>query len=110
MTALYPDQYPFVPIDPVDWVTSKAYMKQNYEAKVSELFHEREKSITWLKSLDAPNWKSCLVHSELGEISAGRFLENWLAHDYIHLRQIIRTKRAYLSHLAEEDLGYAGMW
>lgn len=109
-TALYPNLYPFVPIDPVSWVTSKAYIKQDYSSKAKDWVEQRNKSIEWLKSLDQPNWDSFLIHSELGEMTAGKFLENWVAHDYIHMRQLVRTKRTYLSHLANEDLSYAGPW
>ncbi|MBO3698126.1 DinB family protein [Roseivirga sp. E12] len=109
-TSLYPDQYDFVPIDPVGWVTSRNYIEQDYQERTQTWLNERQQSIAWLRSLDSPDWKSCLAHPELGEMSAWQFLENWVAHDYIHLRQIIRTKRAYLNHLAQEDLSYAGKW
>lgn len=109
-TALFPDQFTFVPIDPVGWVTSKEYLKQDYRSKVEEWVHEREASLDWLRSLESPNWSSSLVHDQLGEMSAGLFLENWLAHDHIHIRQINRTKRAYLAHLAHSDLSYSGKW
>lgn len=109
-TALNPSQYDFIPIDPEGWVKSKDYINQEYSSKTKDWVEERVKSIEWLKSLDQPNWDSFLIHSELGEMTAGKFLENWVAHDYIHLRQLVRTKRAYLSHLANEDLSYAGAW
>ena len=38
------------------------------------------------------------------------FSPNWLAHDYLHIRQIIRLKFAYLQQLSKEDLSYAGNW
>lgn len=109
-TALNQAQYDFVPIDPQGWVKSKDYINQDYQAKTNDWIAERKRSIEWLKSLDQPNWNSFLVHSEQGKMSAGKFLENWVAHDYIHMRQLVRTKRAYLSHLTNEDLSYAGVW
>lgn len=109
-TALHPDDYSFVPIDPVGWVNAKSYISQDYAHKVDQWLSEREESIHWLKSLESPNWESVLVHPELGKMSAGQFLENWVAHDFIHLRQMTRTKRAYLNHMAQKDIGYAGKW
>lgn len=109
-TALYPKDYSFTPIDPVGWVTSKAYIKQDYKSKVAQWIREREASLAWLNALESPNWESFLVHDKLGKMSAGLFLENWVAHDFIHLRQIIRTKRAYLDSQTREDLSYAGSW
>jgi hypothetical protein len=35
---------------------------------------------------------------------------NWLAHDYLHIRQILRLKYEYLKSISEEDLSYAGEW
>lgn len=109
-TALYPDKYPFVSIDPVGWVTEKRYMEQDYEDKVNEWLDEREKSLHWLQSLNAPNWQSHLTHPDLGNMSAMRFLANWLAHDHIHIRQILKVKQAYLAHITGENLSYAGNW
>ncbi|WP_170827379.1 DinB family protein [Roseivirga sp. 4D4] len=109
-TALNPEKFDFVPIVPVGWVKSKNYLSQNYEQQTRTWLEERQQSIEWLQSLKSPNWESCLVHPELGEMSAWQLLENWVAHDYIHLRQIIRTKRAYLDHIAKKDISYAGNW
>ncbi|MFY0591034.1 DinB family protein [Roseivirga sp.] len=109
-TALFPDQYSFIPIDPVSWVTANAYIDQNYEIKMQEWISERERSIQWLKSLKDVDWNSFLVHDIFGKMSAQLFLENWLAHDYIHLRQINRTKRAFLAKNAISDISYAGKW
>jgi hypothetical protein len=38
------------------------------------------------------------------------FLHNWLAHDYLHIRQIIRIKYDYLKKTSGEILLYAGEW
>jgi len=108
-TALIPD-LPFVPIDPEGWVTSGAYIAQDYDAKVSAWLAEREKSLHWLQSLGMVNWESSLDHPELGPISAYRFLANWLTHDHIHIRQILKVKQAYLAHISGQDLRYAGNW
>lgn len=100
----------FIPINPVGWVTSKAYIKQDYASKVAEWITERKASVKWLKSLQNPDWNKTLVHDELGEMSAGLFLENWVAHDFIHLRQVTRTKRAFLDFMTDDNLTYAGKW
>lgn len=109
-TALKPEDYPFLPIDPVGWVKSRKYIEQNFESKITEWSTEREKSLSWLRSLDNPNWDSYFIHKELGPMSASKILANWLAHDYIHIRQILRIKHAYLAHISGQDLSYAGNW
>lgn len=109
-TALAPDKYPFIPIDPVSWVESRKYIKQNYGAKIACWISEREKSVSWLKNLETPDWNSAFIHNQLGPMSAGTLLANWLAHDYMHIRQILRIKHAYLAQTSGQDLSYAGKW
>ncbi len=43
-------------------------------------------------------------------MTAKMFLSNWLAHDYLHIRQITKLKYDYLKQLTNEDLNYAGNW
>lgn len=109
-TALAPDIYPFIPIDPVGWVSAHNYMKQDYQQKVTVWVAEREKSLSWLKSLGQPDWNSAFIHDQLGPMTAGKILANWLAHDYMHIRQILRIKHAYLAETSGQDLSYAGPW
>jgi hypothetical protein len=109
-TALNPTDQSFVPIDPEGWVTERSYIRQNYQLKLAEWQTEREQSLDWLKSLNNPDWNSFFIHDQSGPMSAGKVLANWLAHDYLHIRQIIGIKHAYLSQLSNEDLSYAGTW
>ena len=109
-TALDEMNFPLVPIDPEGWVKSKNYIDQDYSSKVAEWITERKTSVEWLRSLENPDWSSSFEHLELGPLTAGHFLANWLAHDQQHIRQINRMKRAYLEHISGEDLSYAGKW
>jgi hypothetical protein len=43
-------------------------------------------------------------------MSAGMLLANWLAHDYLHFRQITKLKYDYIKYRTGEDLAYAGTW
>jgi hypothetical protein len=101
---------PLPPIDPVGWVNSRAYMQQEYREVLGKFLQEREASVCWLMSLKGASWKNNSIHPEYGEISAGKFLCNWLAHDYHHIRQVNRLKYHYLRTLSETDLSYAGNW
>jgi DinB superfamily len=109
-TALDDAKFPFYPMDPIGWVTERKYIEQDYQSKIAEWSKERENSINWLRSLENPDWSSTFDHVNFGPVSAGHFLANWLAHDHIHIRQINRTKRAYLVSISNEDLNYAGKW
>ncbi|MEM6429633.1 MAG: hypothetical protein AAF708_10365 [Deinococcota bacterium] len=42
-------------------------------------------------------------------MSAQFFLENWLAHDYLHMRQVVKLKYDYLT-ADGVNLIYAGTW
>ena len=104
----YPETLP--PIDPEGWVKARAYMAQSYETKLNDFLQERAQSILWLKNLNAPNWNNETIHPRIGNVSARFFLENWLVHDYIHIRQILKVKYAYLEHNTNTNLKYAGNW
>ncbi|MBK8955133.1 MAG: DinB family protein [Saprospiraceae bacterium] len=97
-------------IDPQGWVQSRKYMEQDYFEKVKEFMHEREKSIHWLKSLNEPIWDAFFTHPKLGKMTAYYILSNWLAHDYLHFKQILRLKYDYLAKVSSVHLNYAGDW
>ena len=103
-------EVPLPPIDPAGWVTSRGYMQWNYEETLQKFLIERNDSVKWLKSLVSPSWKNVYQHPKFGAMRAEMFLANWLAHDYLHKKQIIKTKFDYLKHVSGEDLKYAGEW
>ena len=76
-----PDK-PLVPIRPVEWVTERRYLEQDYEIMLGQFLEERDRSLLWLRSLDNPRWENLHEHPKLGKMTAGKFLANWLAHDY----------------------------
>jgi hypothetical protein len=104
-----PDQ-PLKPINPQGWIIGRKYMEQDYDKVLRDFLSERENSIHWLRSLKNPDWESYFTHPSLGKMSAMKFLANWLAHDYLHFRQITKLKFDYLKHMSGEDLSYAGDW
>jgi len=99
------------PIDPEGWVASRKYMERDYSLTLKSFFDERKKSIEWLKNLRVDNWNVKVVHPKQGEFAAYEMLCNWLAHDYLHIRQIIRLKYQMLeAALKPGELEYAGKW
>jgi len=98
------------PFDPIAWVTEHRYLEQDYQLMLAKFLEERQRSISWLKSLKDSKWDNAFKHSKLGELSAAYFLNNWLAHDYLHLRQIIALKFDYLKQQSDNRLDYAGPW
>ncbi|NNE30458.1 MAG: DinB family protein [Saprospiraceae bacterium] len=100
----------FDPIDPQSWITEHDYLGQDFDLKLEAFLTERKTSVKWLKSLENPSMDKEHVHPHFGPMNARLFLENWVAHDYLHFRQITRLKRGYLAANAQEKLDYAGPW
>jgi len=98
------------PIDPVAWVKERKYIEQDYDSVLNRFIDEREHSVEWLRNLKDPKWDNSYLHPKLGPMSARLFLSNWLAHDLLHIRQIVKLRFDYLKHLSSEDLSYAGNW
>lgn len=98
------------PIDPVGWVKQRNYIDQSFQEKLDEFLAERDQSIDWLRSQKEPNWENSCDHQELGPLSAYQFLSNWLAHDYLHMKQIVKIKFEYLKKISSQENDYAGNW
>ena len=104
-----PNQIP-PPFNPIEWVNERKYIEQDFHQVLNNYINEREQSITWLKSLKEVNWNHSFEHPKLGTLSANYFLTNWLAHDYLHIRQILKLKFNYLEKRSNSGLEYAGNW
>ncbi|MDB5014508.1 MAG: DinB family protein [Daejeonella sp.] len=99
------------PIDPQGWVLQRNYMQQSYTQVLNRFLYKRVESVGWLSSLENPEWKNTVNHHEVGVMTAEMFLANWLAHDYLHIRQILKLKYDYLNQSLDGTLAYAGdLW
>lgn len=96
------------PIDPEGWVSQRNYLDKDYHKMLDQLLVERAKSVEWLRQLKSPKWENAHIHPTLGKRSARFYLANWLAHDYLHIRQIMNLKLNYCAVQSGEDLTYAG--
>ena len=101
---------PFSPIDPVGWVQERKYLEQNFDRKLQEFLALRQQSVEWLQALESPPWENAMKHPKFGLMTAKLFLSNWLAHDYLHFRQIVKLRYDYLQQHTQENLTYAGKW
>jgi DinB family protein len=101
----------FPPIHPSEWVTSRSYNTKDWNAVVEGFIGERRKSVEWLRTLSVPDWDREYHLPRPQVLRVGDLLTSWLAHDYLHMRQIVR-----LHFMAGEKLGapyktdYAGSW
>jgi len=101
---------PLPKIDPEGWVKARSYEKQDFELKLDEFIQERKNSVEWLHSLKEPKWENAYQHPNFGALSAKMFLANWLAHDLLHIRQVLKIKYDYLKIASKQNLLYAGDW
>lgn len=101
---------PWPEIDPQGWVTSKHYNERQLDSSLIAFAAEREKSIAWLHTLSNPNWDSAAL-MPWGSLSAGDMLTSWLAHDLLHLRQLVELRYALTQNGgAPYSAEYAGAW
>jgi len=98
------------PFNQLDWIEERDYKNQDYITTLKQFIEERERSIIWLNSLKDPKWQNGFEHPKFGHLSANYYLNNWLAHDYLHMRQILKLKFDYLEYQSGTNLDYAGKW
>lgn len=104
-----PDE-PWPKIAPQDWVVEKNYNQQSLAQTNDNFKSERKKSLEWLKSLGDPEWSKSIELS-WGKLSAGDMLASWLAHDLLHLRQLIELRyQLTKSSSTPFSIDYAGKW
>lgn len=96
--------------NPVLWVTERLYADQDYDEILTRFLNERQASLSWLKSLSNPKWDNAFDHPKMGPLTAAFFLSNWVAHDYLHIRQILNLKYQYVLQTTGVVLDYAGKW
>lgn len=101
---------PLLMFDPELWVTERNYSDQEFDFVVTRFLNERQKSISWLQSLQNPEWNNAYKHPKMGPTTAIFFLSNWVAHDYLHIRQILNLKYQYILQTTGNKLDYAGKW
>jgi DinB superfamily len=98
------------PIDPEGWVHEHRYNERDLQTELDGFMAERQKSITWLKSLEAPDWEAT-YQAPWGSIRAGDIFAGWLAHDLLHMRQLLEHHWAYLNReCTPYSTQYGGEW
>ncbi len=99
------------PIDPMGWVTARRYNERELARSLQNFLDERQKSLDWLASLEDLNLETFETHPVAGKFYAGDMLAAWVAHDVLHLRQLVELKYFLITELVRPySLGYAGEW
>lgn len=97
-------------IDPPGWAIERAYNDRDLAASLDSFLRARRESLVWLVALVEPDWTVTTEHPELGTMSAADLLAAWLAHDFLHLRQLADLRVAYLAYTVQpHSVAYAGL-
>lgn len=97
-------------IDPEGWVTERNYNARGLREMKEKFFAERSQSLDWLKSLERADWNASYT-TPYRTISAGEMLASWVAHDNLHIRQLVELRRAHIERItAPGNIDYAGAW
>jgi hypothetical protein len=106
---LHHPERPWAPIAPQRWVVERHYNQRDLAQSVTSFVQERERSIAWLRGL-TPDWQAA-IEAPFGRLTAGDVFASWVAHDLLHVRQLVRLHWAYTLHLVEPyRVEYAGSW
>jgi hypothetical protein len=97
-------------IDPQSWVTARKYNEQDFIEMQMKFFEERRKSLDWLIDLFDADWEITYA-SEYGSVPAGEMFASWVAHDNLHIRQLVELKRFQIEKITQPyGIVYAGDW
>jgi hypothetical protein len=109
ITLHRPDE-PWPGIDPQGWVAARHYNEQDLDRSLQSFLEERATSLAWLKSLQNPNWEAT-YQAPWAPITAGDLLASWVAHDLLHMRQLVELHWSYKEEqVAPYSTRYAGEW
>lgn len=97
-------------LDPEVWNERRINNRYNLAETARIFLDEREKSIEWLSQIKNADWSK--THStEKLTLTAGDLLASWLAHDFLHIKQITRIQYDYVNFIsAPYKTAYAGKW
>jgi uncharacterized damage-inducible protein DinB len=98
------------PIAPQAWVKLRKYNGRNFSIMRKKFFAEREKSLVWLKKMRNSDW-NITYKSKFGSMRAGDMLASWVAHDNLHIRQLVELRRMNIERTTKPyRIQYAGEW
>ena len=99
------------PIDPQGWVIAHNYNEQDFDKTLDAFHAERQKSLVWLKELQEPNFEQEAMAPWGKPIKAGDMFAAWVAHDNLHIRQLVELRRSRIERITQPYiLEYAGEW
>jgi hypothetical protein len=100
---------PWPPRDPEQNVRDGSFNQRTLDDLVRAFLKERKRSVAWVKTLHDANWAHAYAHPSAGKLTASALLYSWVAHDLLHVRQIVSVRYGWLERTAAPGkLDYAG--
>jgi|SRR5215216_375782 len=97
-------------IDPQSWVRERKYNVQNFGEMQEKFFTVRQQSLEWLAEMANSDWDTTYT-SQYGSMSAGEMFGAWVAHDNLHMRQLVELRRSHIERITNPyAIDYAGDW
>jgi len=101
---------PWPATDPQGWVTKRQYNRRDLDQSLRDFLSARQESLEWLRGLSSPDWEAAR-EAPWGRITAGDILAAWIAHDLLHMRQLVELHWAHTTiQVAPYGVDYAGEW
>lgn len=98
-------------IDPLGWVTERGYNEREMGPTLGSLVEERNASLQWLSELTDADLSAPVEAPWGGELHGGDMLSAWVAHDVLHLRQLVELRFALVARDSAPYVPeYAGDW
>jgi hypothetical protein len=108
--ALHRPDEPWPGIDPEGWVKERRYNESDPGTILGNFLSAREESLTWLKGIPSLDWEATYL-APFGSITVGDIFASWVAHDLLHMRQLVELHWAFtLTKVAPYRVNYAGTW
>jgi hypothetical protein len=96
---------------PQKWVYDRKYNQRDLHVSIKSFMDERSASVEWLSGQENCDLTIQYKRPPLDDFSAGDLLSSWVAHDLLHLRQIVELKWKYTTIQTEPYSNeYAGEW
>lgn len=97
-------------INPQAWVTERKYNERDLNDMKVMFFAERTKSLEWLNTISTSDWEITYT-SQYGSVTAGEMFSSWIAHDNLHIRQLVELRRHRIERITQPyPIEYAGDW